>query len=411
MARKVCENCGRQMEDTNFYSYKNGEKVEMCKACLTLHVDNFDQDTFLWILEKMDVPYVPAEWNVLRDKAYAKNPTKMNGMSVLGKYLSKMRLKQWKKYSWADSAEIQEERKKAQALKQEQRQIEEERVRQQFENGEISQAQYRTLVSAAYQKEHEYLMPASSPGRPPQMDPIGEDNMFNENNFMSEDQLPDLSTQLSLEEKQYLAMKWGRTYKVSEWIELEKKYTEMMDSFDIQDADSKNSLIFICKTYLKMNQAIDCGDVEGYQKLSRVYDALRKSAKFTAAQNKEEKHDFIDSIGQLVAYCQKQGGKIPRYEIKAPKDIVDKVIQDMKDYTKTLIYEDTALARQIQDYIKEARAATAAKRDRAQAKAKGLDAPELSDEDILDFKDFVKKEKEETQKEMEGEDDESTDIT
>ena len=411
MARKVCENCGRQMEDTNFYSYKNGEKVEMCKACLTLHVDNFDQDTFLWILEKMDVPYVPAEWNVLRDKAYAKNPAKMNGMSVLGKYLSKMRLKQWKKYSWADSAEIQEERKKAQALKQEQRQIEEERVRQQFENGEISQAQYRTLVSTAYQKEHEYLMPASSPGRPPQMDPIGEDNMFNENNFMSEDQLPDLSTQLTLEDKQYLAMKWGRTYKVSEWIELEKKYTEMMDSFDIQDADSKNSLIFICKTYLKMNQAIDCGDVEGYQKLSRVYDALRKSAKFTAAQNKEEKHDFIDSIGQLVAYCQKQGGKIPRYEINAPKDIVDKVIQDMKDYTKTLIYEDTALARQIQDYIKEARAATAAKRDRAQAKAKGLDAPELSDTDILDFKDFVKKEKEETQKAMEGEDDESTDIT
>lgn len=411
MARKVCENCGRQMEDTNFYSYKNGEKVEMCKACLTLHVDNFDQDTFLWILEKMDVPYVPAEWNVLRDKAYAKNPTKMNGMSVLGKYLSKMRLKQWKKYSWADSAEIQEERKKAQALKQEQRQIEEERVRQQFENGEISQAQYRTLVSAAYQKEHEYLIPASSPGRPPQMDPIGEDNMFNENNFMSEDQLPDLSTQLTLEDKQYLAMKWGRTYKVSEWIELEKKYTEMMDSFDIQDADSKNSLIFICKTYLKMNQAIDCGDVEGYQKLSRVYDALRKSAKFTAAQNKEEKHDFIDSIGQLVAYCQKQGGKIPRYEIKAPKDIVDKVVQDMKDYTKTLIYEDTALARQIQDYIKEAKAATAAKRDRAQAKAKGLDAPELSDTDILDFKDFVKKEKEETQKAMEGEDDESTDIT
>jgi hypothetical protein len=86
-----------------------------------------------------------------------------------------------------------------------------------------------------------------------------------------------------------------------------------MNSFDIQDADSKNTLIFICKTYLKMNQAIDCGDVEGYQKLSRVYDALRKSAKFTAAQNKEEKADFIDSVGELVAYCEKNGGKIPRY--------------------------------------------------------------------------------------------------
>mgnify|MGYP003501550574 CR=1 FL=1 len=92
-------------------------------------------------------------------------------------------------------------------------------------------------------------------------------------------------------------MKWGRTYKVSEWIELEKKYKEMMDSFDIQDADSKNALLLYCKTYLKMNQAIDCGDIEGYQKLSRVLDTIRKSMKVTAAQKKEEKADFIDSVG------------------------------------------------------------------------------------------------------------------
>lgn len=35
-----------------------------------------------------------------------------------------------------------------------------------------------------------------------------------------------------------------------------------------------------------MNQCIDQGDLEGYQKLARVSDTLRKSAKFTAAQNK-----------------------------------------------------------------------------------------------------------------------------
>ena len=55
-------------------------------------------------------------------------------------------------------------------------------------------------------------------------------------------------------------MKWGRTYKPSEWVELEKRYTEMMNSFDIQDADSKNTLILICKTNLKQNQALDMGD-------------------------------------------------------------------------------------------------------------------------------------------------------
>lgn len=380
------------MQDTNFYTYKNGQKFELCKSCLTMHVDNFDPDTFLWILEKADVPWLPWEWDSLRDKAYAKNPMKMNGMSVIGKYLSKMRLKQHKNECWADSEKLQKEHEKSAAALAEQDAAYQEQIKKRFEDGEISEAQYRTLVSTEFQKQHEYVVSVVPP------DAVGADNAFNEKNFLSQDQLPDLSYQLTLEEKQQMALKWGRTYKVSQWIELQKKYTQMMNSFDIQDADSKNSLIFICKTYLKMNQAIDIGDVEGYQKLSRVYDQLRKSAKFTAAQNKEEKTDFIDSVGQLVAYCEKYGGQIPRYEIKTPYDIVDKIIDDLKDYNRSLIYEDTALARQIQDYIKEARAAAAAKKDRAQAKEKGLEAPQLSDQDILDFKEFVKQEEEQTLK-------------
>ena len=80
MASCVCEKCGKQMDDKNFYTYKNGDKTELCKSCLTMHIDNFNESTFLWLLEKMDVPYLPSEWNVLRDKAYAKDPYKMNGM-------------------------------------------------------------------------------------------------------------------------------------------------------------------------------------------------------------------------------------------------------------------------------------------------------------------------------------------
>ena len=76
---------------------------------MTAHIDNFDPSTFEWILEKMDVPYIPNEWNVLRDKAFAKDPYKMNGMSVIGKYLAKMKLKQWNSYGYADTQRIQDE--------------------------------------------------------------------------------------------------------------------------------------------------------------------------------------------------------------------------------------------------------------------------------------------------------------
>lgn len=400
MARKTCSKCGRQMEDLNFYTYKNGQKTPLCKSCLTMHIDNFNPETFVYILKDMDVPYVPEEWNNIRDKAYAKDPRKMNGMSVLGKYLSKMKLKQWKQYSWADTQALQEKRKLDNAVKAQEQQAEAKRLRQQYERGEISQAQYRTLVSTQYQKEHQYAIPLPT-------DAVGENNFFNEKNYISEDQLPDLGAQLSLEEKQYLAMKWGRNYQISEWIQLEKNYTQMTNSFDIQDADTKNTLILLCKTILKQNQALDMGDYEGYKKLSSVADSLRRSANFTAAQNKKEKTDFIDSVGQLVAYCQKNGGKIPRYQIKTSYDIVDKVIDDLKTYNKSLIYEDAALAREIESYIKEARAAIARRQDREQAKARGLQNPQISDEDILDFKDFIKKEKEETRKQIqEGEEDE-----
>jgi len=90
----VCQKCNKAMEEENFYTYKDGTKTELCKKCLTMHIDNFNPDTFLWLLEKMDVPYIPEEWNVLRDRAYAKlGPIGINGMSVFGKYLSKMKLK------------------------------------------------------------------------------------------------------------------------------------------------------------------------------------------------------------------------------------------------------------------------------------------------------------------------------
>ena len=106
-----------------------------------------------------------------------------------------------------------------------------------------------------------------------------------------------------------------------------------MNSFDIQDADSMNTLILICKTDLKMNQALDCGDYENYQKLSRVSEGLRKTAKFTAAQNKEDKDEYVDSIGELITMCEKDGF-IHRYILDIPQDKVDATLQDMNEYVR-----------------------------------------------------------------------------
>ena len=333
------------MSENNFYTYKDGTKTELCKKCLTMHIDNFNPDTFLWLLEKVDVPYVPAEWNNLRDSAYAKNPLKMNGMSVFGKYLSKMRLKQWKDYSWADTEAIA--KKNHEPIERTPERIEEEEeLKRQLEMGEISEAQYRTLVSTETQHEEEnpYV----------NMYGVGTYNnpFANEDDFMNADELPDPASELTQEDRMYLAVKWGTSYKPAEWIELEQNYTEMMQSFDIEDADSINTLKLLCKTNLKMNQAIDCGDVDGFQKLSRVSDGLRKSAKFTAAQNKKEKGDFVDSIGELIVLCEKEGF-IPRYATDIPQDKVDLTLKDMNSYVYKLVTQDLGFGQQIEDALKK----------------------------------------------------------
>ena len=388
MADAFCEKCNKTMDENNFYTYKDGHKTELCKKCLTMHINNFDPSTFLWLLEKMDVPYIPEEWNILRDRAYAKDPLKMNGMSVFGKYLSKMKLKQWKDYGWADTERLQEENKKKAEEKAEEIAEREADAKERFERGEISEAQYKTLTSTEKQFENRVMMPPGSvPGG---ITP----NAFDENNFISEEELPDPALDLTQDDKVYLAMKWGRLYKPNEWIELEKKYNEMMNSFDIQDSDTTGTLILICKTYLKMNQAIDCGDMEGYGKLSRVYDSLRKSAKFTAAQKKEQKEDYVDSVGALVAMCEREGGFIPRFATDIPQDKVDATLQDMNNYIKKLVTQDLGFGQQIEDSLKKIQIQKEMNDAEQFAIENGDEVPMLNDENFADYYEDVAEQKE-----------------
>ncbi len=97
---------------------------------------------------------------------------------------------------------------------------------------------------------------------------------------------------------------------------------------------------------------IDIGDIEGFQKMSKVYDSLMKSGKFTAAQNKAESGEYVDSISELVEVCEREGF-IPRYYVYGPQDRVDETLQDMKNYTRTLVTEEMNLGNLIENAVKE----------------------------------------------------------
>lgn len=390
MPKLFCEKCNKEMEDSNFYTYKSGKKTELCKKCLTMHIDAFDETTFLWVLEKMDLPYIPVEWNSLRDKDYQKKGAlKFESAAVFGKYLSKMKLNQWNKYGWADGPKLikeAEERARELAAANAEKDA---FYREKFENGEISEAEFKTLTSALAQREAAMTGLSMNPY-------LGPNNPYDESKFIREEDLPSLAEGLTDEDKIYLAMKWGRLYKPDEWIELEKTYTEMMNSFDIQDADTINTLILICKTNLKANQAIDNGDIEGFQKLTKVSEGLRKSAKFTAAQNKEGKSDYVDSIGELVRICEKDGF-IPRFATDIPQDKVDLTLKDMQGYLYKLVTQDLGFGQQIEDSLKK----IMIQKEMNDAADQDID-PELQDEDYAAFYEEKERQKDLDAELMEG---------
>ena len=380
MADYYCEKCNRTMNAESFYTSNNLEKypqdgkLRQCKKCLTMHVDNWNPDTYLWILQEIDVPYVPDEWYKLLQK-YGQDKSKLTGMSILGRYLSKMKLKQYKEYRWEHTDHLQQvaNMKIEQAMKA-----------QGYGVDEIDKAIEKAT----------YIVPEGELS-PPSVSAIDSFDGPTADLSFSQQIEDDMVSDLTDEDRKYLCLKWGKTYRPDEWIRLEELYQQMLNSYDIQSAGDLNTLKLACKSSLKANQLLDLGDIDGAQKAGKMYDSFMKAGKWTAAQNKTEENELIDSVGELVALCERDGF-IPKYFVDGPQDKADRVLQDMQKYTKDLIENESGLSimmeravKQIEEEEERIKAAAEAGDISDEDAMFNYDKPAFELEDYSEFKDFV----------------------
>jgi hypothetical protein len=373
-----CDKCKKTMRADEFYGsnnlikYPNG-KLNQCKKCITMHVDNWNPESFLWILQECDVPYIPDEWDKLL-ASYARDPSKVTGMTILGRYLSKMKLKQFKDYRWEHTEFLQELAN---------HKIEEAMKRQGYDAAEIAQVISEKQLSVP---EGGYAEPVYEEPAVPQYYTANEDeDYFDRSNG-------DDSLDLTDEDRTYLRLKWGKTYKPEEWVKLEQLYTRMTESYDVQGAGHEDILKLVCKTSIKANQLLDIGDVDGAQKMVKMYDSLMKSGKFTAAQNKAENGEFVNCISELVEVCEKEGF-IPRYYVDGPKDRVDETLADLKNYTHSLIVEEMNLGNLIESAVKEMAKEESKEEDEDIEDELSYDEiDELKDQDFEDYNQFLEDE-------------------
>ena len=331
-----CEKCHKTLKRGEFYQsnnldkYPDGGTIPICKKCLTMHIDNWNPETFTPILKEIDVPYIPKEWNSLLAK-YGQDKRKVTGMTILGRYLSKMKLKQYNQYRWKDTEFLQElaDKELREVMERQGKDIQEITLALEEQKAILPEEKtFEEVVFAPAEEETGFTGPAPEP----------------------EESTDDLG--LTEEDVRYLKLRWGKSYKPMEWIWLERFYRNFEKTYDIQTAGHRDTLMKLAKVSLRLDQLIDIGDIEAAQKTEKMYNSLMKSGSFTALQNKQEQQQGIDSIGEIVAICESKGF-IPRYYIDTPKDQVDRLLQDMQNYTRSLIMEETNIGDLIENAVRQ----------------------------------------------------------
>lgn len=119
---------------------------------------------------------------------------------------------------------------------------------------------------------------------------------------------------------------------------------------------------------------------------------MRKSAKFTAAQNKEAKNDYVGSVGELVAICEREGF-IPRYVTDVPQDKVDITLKDMNNYVRKLVTQDLGFGQQIEDSIKKLQIQKEMRDREDNFEFSEDDVDELKDRDYEEFFEEIQQQK------------------
>lgn len=100
----ICLNCNQDKDEFHdFYKKKNGEIFLTCKNCIQNKLKTESYFSFIYLCQAFDVPFIYDE--VIR----AYHAAFQRGGSPFGKYLSKMKLHDFKQYGFNDSMRFKQQ--------------------------------------------------------------------------------------------------------------------------------------------------------------------------------------------------------------------------------------------------------------------------------------------------------------
>lgn len=320
-----CLTCKKTLSEREFFKTGRKDKypagiLPHCKTCVTMGVNDTDPATFLPILKEINIPYMPGEWRALLAKKDAR------GASILGKYVSKMRLNQYKKYSWVDTERLVASESESILAA----------LRQETDSESEAEEKFEAMMSMQDIAESHARQNAGSAVVP--------DNMVS---------LYGLTPQtskynLTQEEINELKLTWGDDYTEDQYLQLEQLFTDMRTAYVIHDPIAISNAKMISKMTVKMNKFLDIDDVESASKMSRQLDLFIKTANLAPVQQKDRQQTTF-AISQMAFLVEREGGFIPTFYMEKPNDKIDQLLRDMENYTQMLVTGESQLGSMIEN--------------------------------------------------------------
>lgn len=337
MKRCTCKICGKTKNITDFYAISEPNPkypdnvLDICKTCLLQRFDPDDPNTFIPIFREIDIAWIPAIYR----QTYEKNLT-TNGSrtTVLGRYISRMKLGQYANFHFADSEKAQ----------------------------------------AYYSSTDPYDDPMKYPGA---KTPLGEVTLFSDPSAAQRLHLPTYSDGpfiapgadienssiaapegaamagnivLTKEELTYLLTKWGKDFDAEQLVRLERQYLKMLQDFDIRTETQKDYLRKMCVVSLRYDEALSQNLSDDARRWSAMYSDLTKQSGFQPIQKNEVKPDYMDSIGALVRMAESKEF-IPKWDTSEPKDKLDVILKDYQLFLKRTLLNDPTILDKIDEAV------------------------------------------------------------
>lgn len=137
-------------------------------------------------------------------------------------------------------------------------------------------------------------------------------------------------------------IKWGGDYTFEEYVQLDSLLVSTLRAGDITNPLQIDAIKKAARISIQLDQAILAGDAKAIKDLTSAYSTFTKTAQIDEVIQSSNK-DVISTVADLGEYIEQCGGQFKYYD-GVERDIVDKTINDFKDYVRVLVQDCTGLA-------------------------------------------------------------------